>query len=640
MKHGFIKVAAATAQIKVADTKYNTDSLVALCTKASAEAAEIIVLPELCITGYTCNDLFFHSTLLKGALDSLASICKQTQHIDALIFIGMPLMHGSKLYNCAVAIQKGEVLAAVPKTFIPNYSEFYEMRHFAQAPDKLSTIQINGNSVPFGTDILFNALNMPELCIAAEICEDVWAPNPPSTRHALAGANLIVNLSASDEIIGKAEYRRNLICNQSARLLCGYVYSSAGFGESTSDMVFAGHNLICENGSLLAQSNLFENDIIISEIDIDKLVNERIRNTSFRLQDDSDYITIPFTVDTKNTKLTRYYSPSPFVPSDKSLRDERCNEILTMQASGLAKRLAHTHSKTAVVGISGGLDSCLALLVMASAFKMLNRPLSDIVAVTMPCFGTTERTRSNAQKLCDELGVTLEEINITDTVLSNFKDINHDENTHDVTFENVQARVRTLVLMNLANKTGGLVVGTGDLSELALGWATYNGDHMSMYGVNCSIPKTLVRHLVAFSADITHNPSLAIVLQDILDTPVSPELLPAKDGEISQQTEEIVGPYELHDFFLYYLLRFTFSPKKIFFLAKYAFNGKYTDKIILKWLKIFCTRFFMQQFKRNCIPDGPKVGSVTLSPRGDLRMPSDAMSTLWLQEIEELNNEL
>ncbi|MEG2652874.1 MAG: NAD(+) synthase, partial [Ruthenibacterium sp.] len=473
---------------------------------------------------------------------------------------------------------------------------------------------------------------------AVEICEDLWAPLPPSTAHAMAGATLILNVSASDETIGKAAYRRELVCGQSARLLCGYVYSDAGDGESTTDMVFSGHNLIAENGVLIAESSLFNNGIILSEIDVDKLANERIKNTTFHVAADSAYRYLSFSLVPSSAALTRQFSAMPFVPSDKAACDARCEEILTMQAKGLAKRMEHTGCKTAVVGISGGLDSSLALLVMVRAFEMLQKPLSDILAMTMPCFGTTVRTRSNAEKLCEALGVTLQSIDITQTVESNFSDIGQDKKTHDVTFENVQARVRTLVLMNTANRTNGLVIGTGDLSELALGWATYNGDHMSMYGVNCSVPKTLIRYLVAYAADSAHSTVLAAVLRDILDTPVSPELLPAENGEISQQTEEIVGPYELHDFFLYSMLRWSFSPCKIFFLAQNAFAGQYSDGSILKWLRIFYRRFFSQQFKRSCIPDGPKIGSVTLSPRGDWRMPSDACAALWTAELDALEN--
>ncbi len=639
MKYGFVKVASVTPKIKVADCEYNINSAYDEVVKAEGKGAEIICLPELLITAYTCGDLFFQNSLQESAKKSLIKFSKMTENLKSLIFIGVPLIFEGSLYNCAVAIQGGKILSVTPKTNLPNYSEFYEKRHFTEANLGLSGIINLGCEVPFGTNILICAKGDNRLKIAVEICEDLWSPLPPSSFHALAGASLIVNLSASDETIGKSSYRRELVKGQSARLLCGYIYTAAGDGESSTDMVFAGHNIIAENGTLLNESEIFENEIVISEIDIEKLFNERIKNTSFRSVDNSDYRHVYFDIDEK-IELTRKIDNAPFVPSNNFEREKRCKEILTMQAKGLAKRLEHTFSKTAVVGISGGLDSTLALIVTVKAFELINKPLKDIVAVTMPCFGTTNRTKSNAEKLCESLGVSLKEVNITETVRSNFKDIGHDETVHDVTFENVQARVRTLVLMNMANSSGGMVIGTGDLSELALGWATYNGDHMSMYGVNASVPKTLIRHLVAYVRDYSDNEQTKTVLQDILDTPVSPELLPAVNGEISQQTEEIVGPYQLHDFFLYYLLRLSFSPKKIYFLALEAFKGEYDSQVILKWMKIFYRRFFSQQFKRSCIPDGPKVGSVTLSPRGDFRMPSDASVNVWLKEIEEIEGNL
>ena len=636
MNYGFVKVAAVTPPMRVADCAYNTAQIIAKISEASAVGAEVICFPELCMTGYTCGDLFLQPVLLDGALAGLSEISVASQKTAALIFVGLPLLFGGKLYNCAVAICNGTILGAVPKTHLPNYGEFYEKRHFTPAPQTNSTITILGQSVPFGTQLLFDCVTMPQLCIGAEICEDLWAPRTPSTAHALAGATVLVNLSASDEIIGKAEYRRALVSGQSAKLLCGYVYCDAGNGESSTDLVFAGHNLIAENGNLLAESVLFENGILISEIDVEKLANERAKNTSFDAAVNENYTVIPFSLPENTCALTRTFSPFPFVPQDKTLCKQRCDSILQMQASGLAKRLEHTHCKTALIGISGGLDSCLAMLVIVKAFEMLHRPLTDIIAVTMPCFGTTDRTRNNAEKQCAALGITMQTIDITKTVESNFADIGQDTDTLDVTFENTQARVRTLVLMNLANRLGGLVVGTGDLSELALGWATYNGDHMSMYGVNASVPKTLIRYLVAAVADSTKNESLACVLRDVLATPVSPELLPTKNGAISQQTEEIVGPYELHDFFLYYAIRWAFSPAKVFYLAKQAFAAHYPDAVLLKWLRNFYWRFFAQQFKRSCLPDGPKVGSVTLSPRGDWRMPSDAVAALWLAELDVL----
>ena len=540
-------------------------------------------------------------------------------------------------------IHKGKVLGIVPKTFLPNYNEFYEQRWFVSADcEDTHLVDVNGNAVPFGTDLIFACSDHPELRIAVEICEDLWAPLPPSTAHAMAGATVILNLSASNETVGKAGYRRELVRSQSARLLCAYAYADAGRGESTTDLVFAAHNLIAENGILCAESRLFENEPVLCDVDVEKLCVERMKNTSFDTQsaEDDGYEVVWFSQQQKEKALMRAISRAPFVPEDTAELDLRCEGILQMQAEGLRKRLEHTKAKKAVIGISGGLDSCLALLVMTRAMQRLSRPMTDIVAVTMPCFGTTKRTRSNAQTLCEALGVTFENVNIAQTVRSNFADIGQEEDNHDVTYENTQARVRTLVLMNLANRLGGIVVGTGDLSELALGWATYNGDHMSMYGVNASIPKTLVRHLVHYAARTARQDTLRDVLMDILDTPVSPELLPSQNGEISQQTEEIVGPYELHDFFLFYAIRYGFSPRKILFLARQAFGTSYSDQELYRWLRNFYWRFFAQQFKRSCIPDGPKVGSVSLSPRGDWRMPSDASSALWMSEMDEIQNEM
>lgn len=636
MNYGFVKTACATPQIHVADCSFNEQAILTSVRVAEQAGVEILCLPELCITGYTCGDLFFQDTLLNSAEEALRTLLHDTQEFSLLIVVGLPLRHNGKIYNCAAVLQQGKLLGIVPKTHIPNYNEFYERRHFVPAPPENETFFFDGVSIPFGTKLLFRSRQNKNLCMAVEICEDLWAPLPPSVSHAMAGAVLIANLSASDETIGKAEYRRSLVEGQSARLLCGYLYADAGDGESTTDMVFAGHNLIAENGSILAQSQLFQNGLICSEIDVDRLAGERLKNTSFDASKQDGYAVVSFETAKKETTLTRRIDPAPFVPSDPAHRARRCSAILAMQANGLKKRLAHTGCSSAVVGISGGLDSTLALLVVTRAFKELGRPLSDITAVTMPCFGTTQRTRNNAEKLCRALDVTLREVNITETVQSNFRDIGQDPQTHDVTFENTQARVRTLVLMNLANRTNGLVIGTGDLSELALGWATYNGDHMSMYGVNASVPKTLVRHIVATVADTTDSSELRDVLRDILDTPVSPELLPAKDGVISQQTEEIVGPYDLHDFFLYYAVRWGFSPAKVFFLAQNAFRDQFEDAVILKWLRKFYWRFFSQQFKRSCVPDGPKVGTVTLSPRGDWRMPSDACAAAWIQELDHL----
>ena len=638
MKDGFLKAAAFSPALRVADCTYNAQQILADVQAAAARGVKLAVFPEFCLTGYTCGDLFLQHTLQTGALDALQTVLDGTRTLDTVVLVGLPLLVHGKLYNCAAVLCRGQLLGLVPKTYLPNYGEFYEKRQFTPGSTEVETITVCGQQVPFGTSLLFRCRSMPSFVLGVELCEDLWSALPPSTFHALAGATVIANLSASDETVGKAEYRRALVSNQSARLLCGYLYASAGHGESTQDMVFAGHDLIAENGTLLAETAPFAGGIAETEIDCQRMEAERARNTSFELSRDG-YTTVEFDLELTETPLTRWIDPAPFVPGDPKRRAERCELILKMQADGLAKRLEHAHAKTAVIGISGGLDSCLALLVAVRAMKQLGRPASDVLAVTMPCFGTTHRTRSNAEILCDELNVSFQEIDIANTVHSHFADIGQDENVLDVTFENGQARVRTLELMDIANRTGGLVVGTGDLSELALGWATYNGDHMSMYGVNAGVPKTLVRHLVRYEADIAATPALKEVLLDILDTPVSPELLPAKDnGEIAQRTEDLVGPYELHDFYLYYVLRFGFGPAKIFRLARAAFAGReeYPDAVLYKWLRNFYWRFFAQQFKRSCLPDGPKIGSVTLSPRGDWRMPSDACAALWLAELEQL----
>ncbi len=639
---GFLKTAALSPALRVADCAYNSAEICCAMQTANAQGVQLLVLPELCITGYTCSDLFFQRTLQQGALDALAEIATASEAYEMVVVVSLPLLVSGKLYNCAAVLCKGEILGVVPKTYLPNYGEFYEMRQFASGSTEVEFISLLGQEIPFGTSLLFACEDMPSFVLGVEICEDLWSPLPPSTFHALAGATVIANPSASNETVGKADYRRNLVQNQSARLLCSYVYADAAHGESTTDMVFAGHNMIAENGILLAESKPFTSPLAITELDCEQMETERAHNTSFQTAK-SDYITVSFSLAVQEPTLTRYLSPTPFVPSDATQRTARCELILAMQADGLAKRLAHAHAKTAVIGISGGLDSCLALLVAARAMAQLNRPMTDVLAVTMPCFGTTKRTRTNAEILCEELGVSFTEIDIANTVHSHFADIQHDETILDVTYENGQARVRTLELMDLANKHGGLVVGTGDLSELALGWATYNGDHMSMYGVNAGVPKTLVRHIVRYCADIAKTDALRGVLLDILDTPVSPELLPATEsGEISQQTESLVGPYELHDFYLYYVLRFGFSPSKIYHLATVAFAGRaeYSAEILYKWLRNFYWRFFSQQFKRSCLPDGPKIGSVTLSPRGDWRMPSDAAASLWLAELDVLQDTL
>jgi len=636
MRHGFVKVAAVTPDIRVADITYNTEQICRKIRETSAAGAKVIVFPELCITGYTCGDLFTQDILLDKAKEALLSIAAYTEDKDGLIFVGVPLAVDGELYNVAAALNRGKILGFTTKTFLPNYGEFYEMRQFRQGPDQARMIVFEGKEIPFGPQLLFVADEMDSLIVSAEICEDVWSPVPPSIEAVREGAVLIANCSASDETIGKEEYRRRLISGQSARLICGYIYANAGEGESTTDLVFGGHNIIAENGTILAQGKRFENGVIYSEIDVRRLNSERRRNTTFQVAKERRLIRIPFTIKKEETELTRTFPAMPFVPGEGSERAKRCEEILTIQAMGLKKRLSHTHTKNAVVGISGGLDSTLALLVTAKAFDALGLERSGITAVTMPCFGTTDRTYQNACKMSVKLGAELKEVPIGAAVLQHFQDIGHDSEDHSVTYENAQARERTQVLMDIANQKSGLVIGTGDLSELALGWATYNGDHMSMYGVNASVPKTLVRHLVHYYADTCGDEQLKEVLYDVLDTPVSPELLPPKDGEIAQKTEDLVGPYELHDFFLYYMMRFGYAPEKIYRIAKCSFAGVYDEDTIYKWLRTFCWRFFSQQFKRSCLPDGPKVGTVALSPRGDWRMPSDACVTAWMEELDAL----
>ena len=636
MNYGFIKACAVSPALRVADCPYNAQKTIEAMQQAAEDGCQLTVFPELGLTGYTCGDLFLQQPLLDAAEAALREILKASEALQLVALVGLPVTVDAKLYNCAAVICQGALLGLVPKSHIPNYGEFYEKRHYCAAPAGVKEISFAGLKTLFGTKLLFRCETMQAFTLAVEICEDLWAPLPPSTAHALAGATVIANLSASDETVGKAEYRRALVSQQSARLLCAYLYADAGHGESTTDMVFSGHNLIAENGALLAESRPFSQALACTELDLGRLLAERRRNTSFEPVTDG-YETVSFHLPLREIPLTRYISPTPFVPADGGARAERCELILQMQADGLAKRIEHAHAKTAVIGISGGLDSCLALLVAVHAMKKLDRSMDSILAVTMPCFGTTKRTRSNAEILCQELGVQFTEISIANTVRSHFADIGQSETNFDVTFENGQARVRTLELMDLANRTGGLVVGTGDLSELALGWATYNGDHMSMYGVNAGVPKTLVRHIVRYEADAANSDTLREVLLDILDTPVSPELLPAKEnGEIAQQTESLVGPYKLHDFYLYYVLRFGFSPAKIYHLAKAALSDRYSDEVLLHWLRNFYRRFFQQQFKRSCLPDGPKVGSVTLSPRGDWRMPSDACVSVWQAELDTL----
>ncbi len=621
MKDGFIRCAAVTPDIRVADCEYNADRIIALAKKASENDVSVSVFPELCITGYTCGDLFLHKALLESAEKALFRIAKETSSLDMLIFVGIPVSFGGKLYNCAAAIKDGNILGLVPKINIPNYSEFYEARYFTSGKDAFGMVERLGG-IPMGP-LLFES-NIEGLTFGTEICEDLWVSCPPSCDIAAAGATVICNLSASDEVIGKGAYRRQLASSQSARLVCGYIYADAGLGESTQDMVFSGHNIICDNGTILAESKPFSTGITYSEIDIGRIDSERRRMNTFPQFSEREYCRIKIEFKEKELTLTRKYEQMPFVPNDEGELFARCEEILTMQSVGLVTRLKHIGCKNAVLGLSGGLDSTLALIVTVHAFDILGLDRKGITAVTMPCFGTTKRTKSNACKLAEAYGATLVEVNITEAVRQHFADIGQSEDNHDVTYENSQARERTQVLMDIANKQNGVVIGTGDLSELALGWATYNGDHMSMYGVNASVPKTLVRHLTAYEMQTTEDKELAAVLQDVLNTPVSPELLPPSGGEISQKTEDIVGPYELHDFFLYYFVRCTFSPEKIYRLARIAFSGKFDDETIKKWLDVFMRRFFTQQFKRSCLPDAPKVGSVALSPRGDLRMPSDA----------------
>uniref|UniRef100_UPI0040273146 NAD(+) synthase n=1 Tax=Roseburia faecis TaxID=301302 RepID=UPI0040273146 len=636
MRQGFVKAAAVTPKIKVADTKYNAELILDMMKESTRQGAKIVVFPELCLTGYTCQDLFLQECLLQGAKDALMKLVKESASLDAIFFVGLPFEILGKLYNVAAVFSHGEVLGLVPKSYLPNYNEFYEARHFVSGAELATEVVLpDGSCVPADRDLLFVCEQMPKLRIGVELCEDLWTPNPPSISHALAGASVLVNLSASNELTGKDSYRRELVSGQSARLLAAYIYASAGEGESTQDLVFSGHNIIAENGQILAESKRFGHGILYSEIDVERLCAQRRRMTTF-VTEDQTHTEILFSLKIEETKLTRFIDPAPFVPTDRQNREKRCDEILMIQAMGLKKRLEHTGAN-AVVGISGGLDSTLALLVTVRAFDLCGRDRKGITAVTMPGFGTTDRTYDNAVKLIQSLGAEFVEVDICQAVNVHFSDIGQDPSVHDVTYENSQARERTQILMDIANKKNALVIGTGDLSELALGWATYNGDHMSMYAVNASVPKTLVRHLVRYYADTCEDKQLSDTLYDVLDTPVSPELLPPEDGKISQKTEDLVGPYELHDFFLYYMLRQGFSPAKIYRLAKIAFAGTYEAAFILKWLKTFCRRFFAQQFKRSCLPDGPKVGSVAVSPRGDLRMPSDACATLWMEELNTLS---
>ena len=629
MKYGFVKVAAVTPKIKVADTKYNGQLIRTLMKDTQKAGAKIVVFPELSITGASCGDLFYQDKLLKAAKEELMQIVSASEFYDAVYFIGLPYEMNGKLYNVAAVVSKGEVLGLVPKSYLR------DNRHFLSGA-LLDSEEVlpNGQIVPVSTDLIFYCQELPSLKLAVEIGEDLWAPSAPSVSHALAGANVIVNLSAEVETSGSDAYRKQLISSQSARLICGYVCANAGEGESTQDVVYSGHNLIAENGYILSESPRLENGVIYSELDVERLESDRRKNPLFDTED--DHTCIPFRVRKEETVLSRFVDPAPFVPEDESIRRKHCEDIFKIQAMGLKKRMEHTGANTAVIGISGGLDSTLALLVIAQAFDLLKKSRKDIIAVTMPGFGTTDRTYDNAVTMIKQLGATFMEVDIKKSVCSHFEDIGHDESKHDITYENAQARERTQILMDISNQKNGMVIGTGDMSELALGWATYNGDHMSMYGVNGSVPKTLVRHLVRFYADSCGDEALAKVLYDVLDTPVSPELLPPENGKIAQKTEDLVGPYELHDFVMYYVLRFGFSPDKIFALAKVAFAGTYNSAVIMKWLKTFYRRFFSQQFKRSCLPDGPKVGTLSVSPRGDLMMPSDACVRIWMDELDLL----
>ena len=635
MKQGFIRMAAATPKVQVANPAYNRAVMETMIDEAWKHQAKVLVFPELSLTGYTCGDLFLQDTLIRCAKQELENLVDRTRGKDILVFVGLPWMYQNKLYNVAAAICNGELLGLVPKTNLPDYAEFYEQRYFCVGNREPVLVRWKDREVWMGTDLLFSCDTIPGLIVAAEICEDVWVMDPPSIRHAKAGATIIANCSASSETTGKSSYRKQLILGQSARLVCGYVYANAGEGESTQDLVFGGQNIIAEDGSCLGESRRFHTGILYGDLDLDRIRSDRRRMNTFS-QEIGNYKNVSFTIHEEELMLERRIDPAPFVPQKKEERDQRCDEIIAIQAMGLKKRLEHIGCRHAVLGISGGLDSTLALLVTAQTYDILQIPRENIIAVTMPCFGTTDRTYQNACLLTKALGATLKEVDIKRSVLAHFEDIGQDPKNHDVTYENGQARERTQVLMDIANQNNGIVVGTGDMSELALGWATYNGDHMSMYGVNAGVPKTLVRYLVRYFAEQTEEETIRNVLMDVLDTPVSPELLPPKDGEIAQKTEDLVGPYELHDFYMYYILRFGYEPKKIYRLAGKAFEGVYEKETILKWLKVFYRRFFSQQFKRSCLPDGPKVGSVGVSPRGDWRMPSDASRDIWLRELEEL----
>lgn len=648
MLHGFLRVGAAVPELKVADSEFNSKEIIKIIESAHQQGVKIITFPELSVTAYTCGDLFLQEALIKGSDKAVCEIISSTIDKEIVAIIGAPYRYRGKLYNCAFVINNGKLIGIVPKVYIPNYTEFYEARWFVSGLDiKNIDVFYEGYKIPFGTDLIFEDENNPQISFGIEICEDLWVASPPSSELSVGGATLIFNPSSSNEIVGKSEYRKDLVRIQSAKCVCAYIYASSGVGESSTDLVFGGHGIISEYGSILAESERFdmESQVIMTDVDVERLWNERQKNMSFSSQgSEALKNNVTKTIKFRYIKLNelnftseimdRNVAPHPFVPSDVSKRDERCEEIFSIQTSGLAKRLKHIGLKFVVIGISGGLDSTLALLVTAKAFDMLKIPRQNIIAITMPGFGTTDRTYNNALTLIKNLGAQSREIDIKAACLQHFEDIKHDRSIHDVTYENVQARERTQLLMDIANKEGAIVIGTGDMSELALGWCTYNGDHMSMYGVNCGVPKTLVKYLVQWAADHKFKTDAAVVLKDILETPISPELVPPNEaGEIAQKTEDIVGPYELHDFFLYHMIRYGAAPSKILFLAQHAFANVYEEAVIRKWLKIFIKRFFSQQFKRSCLPDGPKVGSISLSPRGDWRMPSDAVAKLWLDEL-------
>ena len=655
MNDGFVKVAAVTPDIKVANVEFNKQEICKGIKEASDNGAKIIVFPELCITGYSCGDLFAQELLIEQARFALTEITKFTSNIDALIFIGLPLAHNGKLYNVVAILNKGEVLGFTTKTYLPNYRDMYEMRYFSPGPkpdpeqtghvEYVQNIEWNIGPIPFGPNILVHSTQMSDLIVSVEVCEDLWAPIPAGVYAATEGAaTVIVNCSASNDTIGKYQMRQDLMKTHSSRLICGYIYANAGEGESTTDSVFGGHNLIVENGQVLAEANEFENGIIYSDLDIKRLTGERKKNTTFRMEKKPGFRFLHFDVSLENQNLDRKFSKTPFIPEDAKELERSCKEALQIQALGLKKRLEHTGAQTAVIGVSGGLDSTLALLVVNKAFELSGKDKKEIIAVIMPGFGTSERTYKNGKALAETLSVTLKEIPIEKAVLQHFDDINHDSSTYDITYENAQARERTQILMDLANQMNGLVIGTGSMSELALGWATYNGDHMSMYGVNVGVPKTLVMHLIQYEVNRLSKKDgerLAIVKLDevvksILETPISPELLPSMDGSITQKTEDVVGPYRLHDFFLYYMLKYNYSPSKIYRIAVATFEDEVDKESLLKWLKVFYSRFFSQQFKRSCMPDGPAICEVSLSPRATFKMPSDACVDLWLKDLEDL----